>query len=91
LEFELQFEWDRGNLNHAQEHGVRTDEIEQTFNDPQRCIYKAHSGNKKIIGMTEEGRIITTVYEKKGPCLVRPITSWESTEIERKAYNRSRR
>lgn len=91
MEFELEFEWDRNNLNHAQAHGVSSAEIEEVFDDPDRCIHNAHSGNRKIIGMTENGRLVTVVYAKKGPTKVRPITSWDSSETERGSYNRRRR
>lgn len=84
------FDWDRGNLGHILMHNIEPQEAEEVFYDPDRCIHNAHSGNKKIIGMTEDGRLLAIVYTKREK-KIRPITGWNATETERKSYNRRRR
>ncbi|MGG5255133.1 hypothetical protein ACQYAD_17015 [Neobacillus sp. SM06] len=86
----MEFEWDRHNIRHIQRHNSTSKEAEQVFYDPDRCKHNAYDGNRKLIGMTEDGRILTIVYEKKSNKF-RPFTGWDSTESERKVYSRRRR
>lgn len=69
------FDWDRGNIEHIFRHDIEPLEAEEVFFDPDRCVHNAHDGNKKIIGKTEDGRILTIVYIKREK-KIRPITGW---------------
>ncbi|KZZ84130.1 BrnT family toxin [Bacillus sp. SJS] len=84
------FDWDRGNIEHIFQHDISPQEAEEAFYDPDRSIHHAHSGNRKIIGMTEDGRLLAIIYTKREK-KIRPITGWDATETERKSYNRKRR
>ncbi len=84
------FDWDRHNIWKVERHNLSTEEVEQVFYDPNRCKHNAYDGRRKIIGMTEDGRLLTIVYEKREK-KIRPITGWDSEEPEKRAYNRRRR
>ncbi len=86
----MEFEWDRHNIRHIQRHNITPEEAEQVFYDPDRCKHNAYDGSRKLIGMTEDGRILTIIYEKKKNKF-RPFTGWDSSESEKKVYNRRRR
>ncbi|WP_338779782.1 BrnT family toxin [Metabacillus sp. FJAT-52054] len=84
------FDWDRENVEYIFQHDISPQEAEEAFYDPDRSIHHAHSGNRKIIGMTEDGRLLAIIYTKREK-KIRPITGWDATETERKSYNRKRR
>ncbi|KKK39929.1 hypothetical protein WQ57_01260 [Mesobacillus campisalis] len=83
------FDWDRENIGHLARHNITPQEVEEIFSDPNRCIHNAHSGNRKIVGMSEEGRILAIIYTKREKKF-RPFTGWDATERERKSYNKRR-
>jgi uncharacterized protein len=86
----LEFDWDRNNISHLQRHNITPQEAEEVFYDSDRCLHNAYDGRRKIVGMTENGRILAIVYDKNGKKF-RPFTGWEATETERKSYNKRRR
>ncbi|MBS2967599.1 hypothetical protein J9317_02285 [Metabacillus sp. KIGAM252] len=57
------FDWDRGNIKHIFQHDISPQEAEEAFYDPDRSIHHAHSGNRKIIGMTEDGRLLAIILQ----------------------------
>ena len=86
----VEFDWDDHNIEYILEHGIESYEAEQVFEDMDRCSLNAHSGRKKLVGMTDDGRILTIIYEMRGK-KIRVCTGWDAAEYERKSYNRRRR
>lgn len=75
------FDWDEGNRDKCQKHGVNLAEIESLFSSEVRvCPDPAHSETEArllAIGITEAGRYVFlafTVRERAGRCLIRPIS-----------------
>lgn len=84
------FDWDYNNERKVMAHGIEPEEAEQAFYDPDRIRLDAHTARKKLVGMTEDGRILTVIYEIR-QTMIRIVTGWDSAEWERKTYNKRRR
>jgi hypothetical protein len=76
------FDWDRGNRDKCQLHGVSVAEIEAAFKRPMGVVPDpSHSPNEerfKAIGRTDEGRhllIVFTLREHDGATRIRPISA----------------
>jgi len=76
------FDWDEGNREKCQEHGVSIAEIQDLFTHPVMILPDpAHSGTEermRAIGKTEEGRSVFLVFtiKKSGrKRLLRPISA----------------
>ncbi|WP_407267974.1 hypothetical protein [Radiobacillus sp. PE A8.2] len=74
-------------MEHIQRHEITPQEAEEVFYDPNRCKHNAYGGRVKIIGVTEDGRILAIVYEKSKKRF-RPFTGWDATSNEKKSYNK---
>lgn len=86
----MEFEWDRYNLRKFPPHAITPMEIEEVFDDYNRCSFHAYGGRKALIGITEEGRILTIIYVINNR-KIRPITGWDATNTEKKSYNKRKR
>ena len=76
------FDWDEGNREKCQKHGVSLAEIEGIFkNDPRFAPDLKHSTEEDrliAVGRTSNGRpvfIAFTIRTKKGRRLIRPVTA----------------
>ena len=76
------FDWDGGNRNKCQKHGVSIAIIENLFRSPIAVFPDPeHSGREerlKAIGRAEDGRgvlIVFTLRERDGATLIRPISA----------------
>jgi uncharacterized protein len=76
------FEWDSGNREKCQKHGVSLTEIEGVFARPVIILPDhAHSQAEKrlrAVGKTEAGRyvfVVFTIRERDGKHYVRPISA----------------
>lgn len=76
------FDWDKGNREKCQEHGVSLAEIEDLFTRPVMILPDpAHSQTEermRAIGKTEEGRsvfIVFTIRKNRRKRLIRPISA----------------
>jgi|SRR5215813_2617306 len=76
------FDWDKGNRDKCQQHGVSMAEIEALFTRPVLILPDpAHSRTEermKAIGKTEEGRsvfLVFTIRKKGRKRLIRPISA----------------
>jgi uncharacterized DUF497 family protein len=76
------FDWDEGNREKCQRHGVQLTDIEAMFGRPLSVLPDpAHSRNEerfKAIGRNEDGRhilIVFTLRERDGEVLIRPISA----------------
>jgi uncharacterized DUF497 family protein len=76
------FEWDDGNREHCQKHGVSPAEIEGLFTSPVTVLPDpGHSQAERrfrAIGRTGEGRavfIVFTVRERGGRRYIRPVSA----------------
>jgi uncharacterized DUF497 family protein len=71
------FDWDRGNRNKCQKHGVSIAVIESLFHGPI-AVFPAREERFKAIGRAEDGRgvlIVFTLREHDGETLIRPISA----------------
>lgn len=89
------FEWDNGNLDKCQKHGVSIEEIEEAFtNNPLIAPDHKHSSIETrflAVGKTKEGRYIFVAFtfrvtnKKK---FIRPISARYMHAKEIKAYEK---
>jgi hypothetical protein len=76
------FEWDAGNLEKCQKHGVSAAEIEQLFEQPVMILpdhgHSQEEQRLKAIGKTAQGRhvfLIFTIRERGSKKWIRPISA----------------
>ena len=76
------FDWDAGNRDKCQKHGVSIDAIERLFRSPIAVFPDpAHSDREerfKAIGRSQDGRgvlIVFTLRLRGGETLIRPISA----------------
>lgn len=85
------FEWDDGNLDHIEIHGVTAEEAEEAILDPRRRPASAYSTEteqrRALVGMTENGRILYVVYTMRSG-RTRVVTARNATQAERRQYRR---
>lgn len=81
-------EWDNGNLDHIDIHGVSA---EEALLDPRRIRVPSHHGSDEprwaILGATESGRILFVVYTRRAN-RVRVVAARNATQTERRRYRR---
>jgi uncharacterized protein len=89
------FDWDSGNRDKCQKHGVSLQEIEGLFERPVMILPdQAHSTTEQrslAIGKTEAGRyvfLIFTIRERDGKSYVRPISARYMHKKEIEAYEK---
>ena len=76
------FDWDDGNLEKCQKHGVSVADIESLFQWPI-AVFPDHTHSKgeerfKAIGKNDKGRhilIVFTLRRRKDETLIRPISA----------------
>ncbi len=87
------FDWDGGNLQHAQRHGFTADQIEQALDDPFGVATEATDldGEERFgwVGMANTGQLIAVVYTVRGDA-IRPISARKATRWERQLYTERR-
>jgi uncharacterized DUF497 family protein len=76
------FDWDDGNRDKCQQHGVTIPEIESVFNRPVAVIPDPANSRIeerfKAIGVTAAGRhvfVVFTLREREATTLIRPISA----------------
>ncbi len=89
------FDWDQGNLEKCQKHGVSLKEIEALFRgepgfyaDPSHSIYEQRL---RAIGKTAAGRSVLVAFTLRsinGESLIRPISARYMHEKEARHYER---
>ena len=90
------FDWDDGNRDKCQKHGVSLAEIEEVFrSDPLVLPDRTGSSEARFnaVGLTGEGRHVFVVYtlrDTRSPQLLRPISARYMHRKEIDAYERSR-
>ena len=89
------FEWDAGNREKCQKHGVSLGEIEALFTRPVMMLPdQAHSMTEarlKAIGRTETGRnifVVFTLREHNGQKYIRPISARYMHQKEIDSYEK---
>jgi uncharacterized DUF497 family protein len=87
------FDWDSGNREHCQKHGVSMAEIEELFRWPIVILPdEAHSqGEKRLraICTAKPGRavfLVFTLRERDGKQLIRPVSARYMHDEEKRAY-----
>ena len=77
------FNWDLGNIEKCQKHGVSMDEVESLFENADLRIEPDISNSKteerfNAIGKTSEGRslfLVFTIRNQESEILIRPISA----------------
>jgi uncharacterized DUF497 family protein len=76
------FDWDAGNYDKCQQHGLGIDEVESVFyGKPLLRVNLKHKAQEKrlyAIGKTQEGRyayVVFTFRSREGLDLIRPISA----------------
>lgn len=89
------FDWDAGNRDKCQKHGVSIAAIESLFHRPIAVLPDpAHSDREerfKAIGRTEDGRgvlIVFTLRMRDGETLIRPISARYMRRKESEYYEK---
>jgi uncharacterized DUF497 family protein len=82
LESVAGFDWDEGNLEKCQKHGVSVAEIEGLFARPHAIrldVEHSLAGERlRAIGRTDKGRLVFLVFtirERSGDRFIRPISA----------------
>lgn len=85
-----EFEWDEANEQKLLDrHDVTVREVEECFANPHT---KKRDGDAMLmLGMTDDGRMLFLVYERKAGGVVRVYSARNQTARERAAYPRSAR
>lgn len=84
------FDWDEYNLDHIARHGVDPGEAEDAVLDPDRVSFPARLGRVGFIGMTEAGRVLVVILDRKRG-LWRVATARDASSNEKKSYRRRQR
>lgn len=84
------FVWDEENEEHISRHGVEPEEAEEVFaGNP--LIYKAKYDRYYALGPTEDGSLLTIVFEYLGQGEARVIMARSMSSAEQKLYRRKKR
>ncbi len=84
------FDWDEYDLDHIARHGIDPDEAEDAVLDPGRVTFPARRGRVGYIGMTEVGRVLVVILDRKKN-LWRVVTARDAGPNEKKSYRRRQR
>ncbi len=84
------FDWDEYNLDPIARHGIDLDEAEDAVLDPGRVSFPARSRRVGFIGMTEAGRVLVVILDRKRD-LWRVVTARDASLNEKKSYRRRQR
>jgi uncharacterized DUF497 family protein len=84
-----EFEWDDGNVEHIERHGVTPQEVEEALLDSRRHGTGAYStaGERRsaVVGATEDGRILFIVYTWRHG-RIRVVTARDADQAQRRRY-----
>jgi uncharacterized DUF497 family protein len=85
----VEFDWDEANTSHIARHGVTPTETEESLLDPFSKDVDSWVEDDEVryrqIGSTISGRLLAVAYTLRGDA-VRPVTAFEPTRSEAKAY-----
>ena len=79
----LQIIWNEepgGNVEHIEEHGLSTEDVEAVLFDPHRRGKSRSSGQPCVFGYTPDGTYIIAVYEQIDNDTIYPVTAYEVPE-----------
>ena len=86
------FEWDEHNVGHiVAKHHVDPREAEEAVRDPDRAPFTAREGRTGFIGMTDDGRVLVVILERRGRGAWRVVTARDAGSKEKRAYRRHNR
>lgn len=71
-------------------HGVEPWEAEEALEDSGRVAFPAHSGRAGVLGMTDSGRLLVVIFERRSGA-IRVVTARETTSNEKRTYRRRNR
>ncbi len=86
-----EFDWDGENEEHIARHDVDPYEAEEAVQDPGAVHWRTRSGRYFYMGMTNDGRILAVILERRQSRLWRVVTARGASPRERKAYRKRNR
>ena len=85
---DLEFDWDRANVEHIALHRVGLDEVEEIFeNDECNIDYDVIGGEERwtALGETNAGRVLIVVFTLRAE-QIRVVTAFEASHTVRVQY-----
>ena len=68
-----------GNVEHVEEHGLTTDDVDHVLEHPEFWELSRSSGRGCVFGHVPDGRFVVVVFEEIGD-VVTPVTAYEISE-----------
>jgi uncharacterized DUF497 family protein len=68
-----------GNVEHVEEHGLTTDDVDHVLQHPEFWELSRSSGRGCVFGHVPDGRFIVVVFEEIGDVVI-PVTAYEISE-----------
>jgi uncharacterized DUF497 family protein len=68
-----------GNVEHVEEHGLTTDDVDHVLEHPGFWELSRSSGRGCVFGHVPDGRFVVVVFEEIGD-VVTPVTAYEISE-----------
>jgi len=85
------FDWDEQNVRHIATHGIRPQEAEEAFLDPNAVTRETgvydDEYREALIGITRRGRLVLVIIAERGR-LFRVVSAYEATGREETLYFR---
>jgi uncharacterized DUF497 family protein len=84
----MRFDWDAGNIDHVDEHGVTPDEaVEAFFNGLIWIAFQERNREfrRVVVGRTDAGRLLTVVYTLRDQ-KIRVVTALDASKPRRRLY-----
>ena len=69
-----------GNVQHVEEHGFTTDDVDYVLENYESTSVGRSSGRPCVFGHTPDNRYIVVVYEEADEDMVIPVTAYEVPE-----------
>jgi uncharacterized DUF497 family protein len=89
------FDWDKGNREKCQKHGVSLEEIEEVFTNGPRVApdlkHSSHEDRLIAVGRTQEGRSVFVAFAirtRRGRHFVRPVSARYMHSKEIRSYEK---
>lgn len=81
--------WDHtsgGNVQHVEEHGLTTDDVDYVLENYESADTSGSSGLPCVFGDTADGQHIVVIYEQVDDETVAPVTAYEVPRRRRRGH-----
>lgn len=83
----LELQWDESNVEHIGRHGIAPSEVEDVCFGEHVAIRGEHH-RYVLYGQTDDGRYLKVVLQRQQGNVFRPITAFEMTERQKRAFRK---